>query len=347
MLASWLPARAARSCSCSLGSVRRLPRCWPRPRCGCWARVGRGPPATRPSTPTGAPCGPQNARGYRDRERATREAAPACAACVSLGDSFAWGASVEFEDAYPQRLERGLDAAPRRALGGREPGPAGHEHGGPGRAARATRAWPTRPTSCCSGYVLNDSEDAQAAETRRAEDWAAGAPGAAAACSTARRSSASCAGALCATAENRRRIAGYRSMYAADAPGWIASREALEAHGRRSAASAACRSWSRSSRCSATRSTTRIRSPRCTHGRAGRGGRGRAGGRPAAGLPRAALGPAGRGRRRRRAPERDRAPHRRRRDPAEGARRRACRAAAAPSDRARASERGTATRAHR
>jgi hypothetical protein len=27
--------------------------------------------------------------------------------------------------------------------------------------------------------------------------------------------------------ENRRRIAGYRSMYAPDAPGWIASREAL------------------------------------------------------------------------------------------------------------------------
>jgi hypothetical protein len=35
------------------------------------------------------------------------------------------------------------------------------------------------------------------------------------------------AGRVRATTENRRRIAGYRSMYTADAPGWIASRDAL------------------------------------------------------------------------------------------------------------------------
>src|SRR5687767_12946192 len=50
---------------------------------------------------------PQNARGYRDRERTTAKP-PGTRRVVSLGDSFAWGASVEFEDAYPQRLERAL-----------------------------------------------------------------------------------------------------------------------------------------------------------------------------------------------------------------------------------------------
>src|SRR5262245_60155435 len=50
---------------------------------------------------------PQNAHGYRDRERALAKPA-GVHRVVSLGDSFAWGASVEFEDAYPQRLERGL-----------------------------------------------------------------------------------------------------------------------------------------------------------------------------------------------------------------------------------------------
>ena len=50
---------------------------------------------------------PQNSKGYRDRER-TLARPPGTRRVVSLGDSFAWGASVEFEDAYPQRLERGL-----------------------------------------------------------------------------------------------------------------------------------------------------------------------------------------------------------------------------------------------
>src|SRR5688572_335863 len=50
---------------------------------------------------------PRNAAGYRDHER-TPAKPPGVRRVVSLGDSFAWGASVEFDDAYPQRLERGL-----------------------------------------------------------------------------------------------------------------------------------------------------------------------------------------------------------------------------------------------
>src|ERR687887_1849604 len=51
---------------------------------------------------------PRNARGYRDLERTVGKPSGA-RRVVSLGDSFAWGASVEFDDAYPQRLERGLN----------------------------------------------------------------------------------------------------------------------------------------------------------------------------------------------------------------------------------------------
>ncbi|HEV7498666.1 MAG TPA: hypothetical protein VGQ33_01625, partial [Vicinamibacteria bacterium] len=50
---------------------------------------------------------PQNSRGYRDLERSLAKP-PGTRRVLSLGDSFAWGASVEFEDAYPQRLERAL-----------------------------------------------------------------------------------------------------------------------------------------------------------------------------------------------------------------------------------------------
>ena len=80
------------------------------------------------------------------------------------------------------------------------------------------------------GFVLNDSEDANAAEARRAAEWA-----------EPREKPRSLldhsalwrlvSARLWATAENRRRISGYRSMYADDAPGWIAARAALRRMG--------------------------------------------------------------------------------------------------------------------
>lgn len=171
---------------------------------------------------------PQNSHAYRDRERTLAKPA-GVHRVVSLGDSFAWGASVEFEDAYPQRLERGLArrrGEPWEVVSLALPGmntvdqAAQLEGEGVGYA----------PDVVLLGYVLNDSEDAQAAETRRVEDWV-----------RERRTQPRwyersalfrLVGArLRATAENRRRIAGYRSMYAADAPGWIASRDALHRMG--------------------------------------------------------------------------------------------------------------------
>jgi hypothetical protein len=175
---------------------------------------------------------PQNSHAYRDRERALAKA-PGVHRVLSLGDSFAWGASVEFEDAYPQRLERGLTrrrGEPWEVVSLALPGMNTVD-----QAAQLTgEGLAYAPDVVLLGYVLNDSEDAQAAETRRAEDWIRARQ------ATPRWYDRSALlrlllGRLRATAENRRRIAGYRSMYAADAPGWIAGREALHRMG------AACR----------------------------------------------------------------------------------------------------------
>jgi hypothetical protein len=171
---------------------------------------------------------PQNSHSYRDRERTPAKPA-GVHRVVSLGDSFAWGASVEFEDAYPQRLERGLvrrRGEPWEVVSLALPGMNTVDQAAQLEAEGLGYA----PDVVLLGYVLNDSEDEQAAETRRAADWVRD-----------RRTTRPwyersalfrLVGArLHATAENRRRIAGYRSMYARDAPGWMASRDALHRMG--------------------------------------------------------------------------------------------------------------------
>jgi hypothetical protein len=171
---------------------------------------------------------PQNSRGYRDLER-TIEKPAGVKRVVSLGDSFAWGASVEFEDAYPQRLERALTRRrrePWQVVNLALPGMNTVDEEGQLR----TEGLAYGPDVCLLGFVLNDSEDEQAAEARRVADWA-----------EARRQTPSLLShsalftmiktRLWATAENRRRITGYKSMYADDAPGWIAARRALKQMG--------------------------------------------------------------------------------------------------------------------
>jgi hypothetical protein len=171
---------------------------------------------------------PQNSRGYRDLER-TIEKPAGVKRVVSLGDSFAWGASVEFEDAYPQRLERALTRRrrePWQVVNLALPGMNTVDEEGQLR----TEGLAYGPDVCLLGFVLNDSEDEQAAEARRVADWA-----------EARRQTPGLLGhsalftmiktRLWATAENRRRITGYKSMYADDAPGWIAARRALKQMG--------------------------------------------------------------------------------------------------------------------
>lgn len=171
---------------------------------------------------------PQNSRAYRDLERSLAKP-PAMRRVLSLGDSFAWGASVEFEDAYPQRLERALTRRRKEAwevVNLALPGLNTVDQA----AQLEQEALAYHPDVVLLGYVLNDSEDSAAAEARRAVDWAqAKSPrGGVLEHSALFRMVQT---RIWATTENRRRITGYKSMYAAAAPGWIAGRKALKAMG--------------------------------------------------------------------------------------------------------------------
>ena len=171
---------------------------------------------------------PRNSRGYRDRERSVARP-PGVRRVLSLGDSFAWGASVEFEDAYPQRLERSLSRRRRetwQVVNLALPGMNTVDEEGQLR----TEGLAYGPDVCLLGFVLNDSEDAAAAETRRVAEWAEEkrrTPGLLDHSALFRLIKTR----LWATAENRKRITGYKSMYVDDAPGWVASRRALKQMG--------------------------------------------------------------------------------------------------------------------
>jgi hypothetical protein len=173
---------------------------------------------------------PMNSRGYRDRERAIPKPA-GVHRVLSLGDSFAWGFGVEYDDAYPQRVERGLVRHREEpwevvnlALRGMNTAQEAAQLAGEGFAYE--------PDVVVLGYVLNDSEDSNAAETRRALDWV----------ETARRPPTFwersalvrlVSHRLYATAQNRRRVADFLSMYDEQATGWVAGQEALRAMGAR------------------------------------------------------------------------------------------------------------------
>ncbi len=169
-----------------------------------------------------------NSLGYRDNEHRLAKP-PGLRRALVLGDSFTWGAKVEFDDAYPRRLERGL--ARHRgeswevislARSGMNTVEEAEQLGSEGLAYD--------PDVVVLGYCLNDSEDDNAAEERRARDW-----------EEVRKERRSGWDGLLdrsalyrllkrrvwATVENRRRIAAYRSMYVPEYPGWIAGQKAL------------------------------------------------------------------------------------------------------------------------
>jgi len=170
-----------------------------------------------------------NALGYRDRERSLAKPS-GVRRVVSLGDSFAWGVGVERDDAYPQRLER--------ALGERRAGERWEVVNlalpGMNTVDEAAQLDPEglayAPDVVLLGYVLNDSEDAAAAERRRAREWGRGPELGPLARSALVRLVAH---RLWATAENRSRVAGYLSMFEDGASGWQASRQALARMGAR------------------------------------------------------------------------------------------------------------------
>jgi GDSL-like Lipase/Acylhydrolase family len=176
---------------------------------------------------------PTNSRGYRDLERAVAKP-PGVKRLLSLGDSFAWGASVEFDDTYAQRVARALE---RRRPGERWeviqlalPGMNTVEQA----SQLVEEGLAYGPDVVVLGYVLNDSEDENAAEERRARDWVQE--------KRERKSKVRrflnqsvlyrlVAGRIDATLENRRRLSAYRSQFAAGYPGWIASQKALKLMG--------------------------------------------------------------------------------------------------------------------
>jgi hypothetical protein len=172
---------------------------------------------------------PINHRGYRDLEHATAKP-PGVRRVVFLGDSFTWGASVLFEDTYPQRVGRGLERRGERweVVNLAEPGLNTVQEA----AKLASEGLAYEPDLVVLGYVLNDSEDESAAEARRAADWredrkAAPAPGLLDRSVLWRMIRTR----IWATRENRRRIEGFRSMYAPTFSGWLAGQKALKAMG--------------------------------------------------------------------------------------------------------------------
>jgi lysophospholipase L1-like esterase len=175
---------------------------------------------------------PINALGYRDLERVQPKPA-GVRRLVCLGDSFTWGVGILFDDAWPQRVERTLTRTRGErweAVNLAEPGM---------NAVEQVRRLESEglgygPDVVVLAWVLNDSEDEDAAEARRARDWAED-----------ERRQPTLVDALAsrsalvrllrtrvrATIENRSRTAGYRSMYADGYAGWVAARQALSAMG--------------------------------------------------------------------------------------------------------------------
>ncbi len=173
---------------------------------------------------------PINSRGYRDFERAQPKPEGVRRA-VCIGDSFTWGVSVLFDDAWPQRVERLLS----RERGERweavnlgEPGLNAVQE-----ASRlASEGFAYGPDVVVVAYVLNDSEDETAAEARRAADWVEDQRRGPSVSFMDRSALVRLVRTrVWATIENRRRVEGFRSMYADDYEGWVAARRALKTMG--------------------------------------------------------------------------------------------------------------------
>jgi GDSL-like lipase/acylhydrolase family protein len=173
---------------------------------------------------------PVNSRGYRDLERPLQKP-PGVRRVVCIGDSFTWGASVLFDDAWPQRVERSLARERHEAweaVNLAESGLNSVQEAG----RLESEGFAYDPDVVVVAYVLNDSEDENAAEARRVADWIEErrhppAP------SLLDRSALFrlVRDRVWATLENRRRVEDFRSMYAEGYPGWAAARRALKAMG--------------------------------------------------------------------------------------------------------------------
>ena len=171
---------------------------------------------------------PVNSRGYRDFERVIPKPA-GVRRMVCLGDSFTWGSAVLFEDTWPQRIERQLSRERDERWEAVNLGEEGLNTAQES-SKLAAEGFAYEPDVVVLAFVLNDSEDENAAEARRASNWIVARREEAAAPPSVLDRSALVRlvrGRWHATTENRQRIDGFRSMYADDYPGWLAARRAL------------------------------------------------------------------------------------------------------------------------
>ena len=175
---------------------------------------------------------PVNALGYRDLERVQPKPA-GVRRLVCLGDSFTWGVGVLFDDAWPQRVERTLTRTRGErweAVNLAEPGMNAVQ-----QVSRLdSEGFGYGPDVVVMAWVMNDSEDEDAAEARRARDWAEEGNREPDPVDTLASRSALVRlvrTRVHATVENRRRISGYRSMYADGYAGWAKARHALSTMG--------------------------------------------------------------------------------------------------------------------
>jgi hypothetical protein len=140
---------------------------------------------------------------------------------------------VLFDDVWPQRLERLLARERGETWEAVNLGERGlNTVQEAGKLAAEGMAY--RPDVVVLGYVLNDSEDENAAEARRAADWvdeSARPPSPLRSLLDRSALIRTVRTRVTATIENQRRVEGFRSMYAPDYAGWVAGRRALRTMG--------------------------------------------------------------------------------------------------------------------
>lgn len=170
---------------------------------------------------------PRNARGYRDAER-TLEKPAGTRRLLVLGDSFAWGASIEYEDTWAQRLERGLvrrHGERWQAVNLALPGLGAGDYA----AQLPAEAMAYAPDVVIVGWVLNDAETKEQMKARERayleRERRPASPLEASALFRFVRQR------LQASQDARERIAYHRRLYQDSDPGWQQARRSLKAIG--------------------------------------------------------------------------------------------------------------------
>jgi len=170
---------------------------------------------------------PRNARGYRDAERPLEKPAGTRRLLVQ-GDSFAWGAGIEYEDTWAQRLERGLlrrHGERWEAVNLALPGLGASDYA----AQLAAEGMPYTPDVVIVGWVLNDAETKEEMKAReRAHAARERQPPSPLRASALFRFVDD---RLKATRDARERVSYHRRLYEDKGPGWREARRSLKTIG--------------------------------------------------------------------------------------------------------------------